>query len=386
MPGAPKDLPGLLAHIGLTHIRERGDEVWASCPSHRDSGDSWSINRRTGMHSCFACGHAGTIQTLVMEEMECDNFKANRLIRSFGAADVLDHLEAAAEARSRAQDIEEDPTPFKPAPLSMTARFATFGDVPDEALAKRKISRETAEEFGLRWKGPKTWVLPIRSPGGRLMGWEEKSPNFVFDRPKGINTSETVFGAERLAWCDQAILVESPLDACRLHSLGYEHAFASFGAVVSDDQIRLLCEYANEIVLALDNDHAGTENMARIVSGVRYAKNGKAVRSTVWWAHKPLKVIAYRKGDGKDVGEMSEDRIAESLAEATAANLWVQGVTRDHYDAHRETLKGVRRPATRIPRGGGRADVLRPPAGRLRNGARQDGGDHRRRREPHRRG
>jgi hypothetical protein len=368
MPGRPSDLRGLLLHVGLTHIRQRGDEIWASCPSHRDSGDSWSINTRTGVHSCFACGHAGTLQTLVMEELEIDNFKANRLIRQYGGEDVLDYLAEAETVSTRM--APEEPESFRPAPLTMRERFATFDDVPDEALAKRKITRDTATEFGLRWKKPKTWVFPIQSLGGRLMGWEEKSPSFVFDRPKGINTSETVFGAPRLRSCEQAILVESPLDACRLWTLGYEHAFASFGAVVSDDQMRLLFQYADEVCLALDNDAAGSENMARLISGVRYGKNGKVYRSTPWWNHKKLVVIAYAKSDGKDVGEMSEDRIAESLAEAEPANLWVQGVTRLNDDIFRE--------AQRVPRGSGRAHVLPArPAGGLRNGARQDRGNHR---------
>lgn len=371
MPRPPKDLRGLLEHIGLKYIRERGDEVWAGCPSHHDSGDSWSINRRTGMHSCFACGHAGTLQMLVMDEVGCDNFAANRLIRSYGVEDILDYLEEAERQRSQLIEEPEDESPFRPPPMSMAVKFSLFTDPPDQALAKRKISRESAEAYGLRWKAPKAWVLPIRSPGGQLMGWEEKGPQFVLDRPRGVNTSETVFGAERLRHCERAVLLESPLDACLLHTLGIEHAFASFGAVVSDAQIRLLCEYTDEILLALDNDKAGRENMARIISGVRYAKNGKRVRSTEWQAHKKISVISYDKSDGKDVGEMSEDRIRQALGEPIPAHLWVQGVARDHYEFFR-AVAGLPRGGRR-PNGGGK-----PLTGRLRDGAGKDGRDHRR--------
>lgn len=372
MPAPPRDVAGLLAEIGLSYIRPRGDEVWASCPSHKDSGDSWSINARTGLHSCFGCGYAGHLQGLVMDVLDCDNFKANRLIRSYGMAEVLDLDEVA-----RALEPKEVAS-FRPAKLPVSAHFATFGVVPDSALANRKLSREAAEEYGLRWKDPGTWILPIRSPGGKLMGWEEKNKVMVRDRPNGVASAETVFGAERLRWSPRAILVESPLDAVRLRTLGYEHAYASFGAVVSDAQMRLLAEYVGEIVLALDNDAAGRENTARLLSGVRYNKKGAEVRSPAWLTLAEVSVIDYQSGDGKDIGEMSEDRIHESLATTVAGLAWLQGV---------ERLNHVPRHAAPVSRGSRRADgQAKRPSRRLFDGARKNGRDNRGRRGTHRAG
>jgi len=348
------------------------DDVF--CATVRETGD-FSLADNLLVGNCFGCGYAGSLTWLVMEQMECDNFVANRLIRSYGGATVLDALEMSSSLEEQRDTTYEEP--YKRVALSMGAQFQTFGAPPVDQLEKRHVSPEISSHLGIRWKAPSTWILPIKSPGGVLLGWEEKAPNIVRDRPTGVKTSSTVFGAEHLRACKTAILVESPLDAAKLRTLGYEHSYASFGAVVSDDQMRLLSEYCDEILLALDHDAAGTENMARLASGIRYNQRGETVRSTSWWARKRLLIISYAEDDPKDVGDMSEDRIAESVANATPANLWLEGAKRITHGVSRST-KGI------STRGLSASGVRRiPPRGTF-NGAGQNRHSHRNSRTPNR--
>jgi DNA primase len=364
-------MPGLLHRLGLGHIHDRGGEVWAECPNHHDSGDSWSINRRTGMHSCFGCGYRGTVQMMVMDVLDCDNFVANRLIRSFGLEDTLDveHLQALRD-QGAGPDRAEEAAPEALPRLSTGAKYHTFADPPDDALEKRHISREAVDHFTVRWDPRKqAWILPLRTPGGKLVGWQEKGPDSVRTRPPGVEKGRVLFGAEHLTpgrW----LLVESPLDAVYLYDLGY-NAVASFGATVSDDQMRLLCEYADEIVLALDNDEAGEENTARLISGFSYNQRGRKVSCTRWLARVPIRVIRYEEDSPKDVGEMDGYDASAAIEEAVHALEWLPGRKRVNEDVQgsAEALPGRRR----LQDGG-----TRRHARRLRDGAREDGADHRR--------
>lgn len=362
----PQDLHGLLAHIGLTNIRARGEEVWASCPSHKDSGDSWSMNAKTGLHRCFGCGYAGSLQSAVMDTLDIDNFVANRLIRSFGLAEVLD-ADTLYELR--------EPAHHEPAPLAPTVRFRTFTEVPEGVLANKQISPASARHFDIRWEtDTSSWALPIKSPGGVFLGYQSKGPGRVVRTlPPGIKKKRTVFGAEHLVRCKTVIIVESPLDVAVLHTLGYESAIATFGAVVADEQIRLVRDYAEEIILALDNDAAGLENMARIAGGVSYNQRGQRIESTPWMDLIPMKIIKYWRPSGskpKDIGEMTPAESAWALDNAVPALGWALTIERMNRRVHR--------PVAPIPGRSRRTHGGQPrDPGRLLDGAGQNSGDHR---------
>ena len=58
----------VLGRLGITVAEERRGELWARCPnrSHEsESTDNWSINTKTGRHSCFVCGTRGSVEGLV---------------------------------------------------------------------------------------------------------------------------------------------------------------------------------------------------------------------------------------------------------------------------------------------------------------------------------
>lgn len=367
----PADLPGLLNRIGLTHIRVRRDEVWASCPSHKDSGDSWSINVKTGAHRCFACGYRGYLQMLVMDTLDCDNFQANRIIRSFGYE--------PPDPEELTKLIEEPATPvYQPEyEFIPELELRKFTDVPDWAIEDRNLTREAVDYFGLRWKKDReAWVIPIRSPGGSLLGWQEKdegSGGRVRNRPRDMQKDRTVFGAEFLQVCDSLIIVESPLDVVYLYTIGYENAVATFGAVVSDNQLRLGVEYARSLVLALDNDDAGIENAARIISGYSYDQRGRRTKGTPWQARVPIHVANYQTKPNrkpKDVGDMDPDEVRHVIDTAVHAQDWLPKQKRQNESVQRP-VKGL--PSSRL-RANARGQVARSG---LRHGAREDRDHHR---------
>lgn len=288
----------LLEHLGIEDIRPMGVEVQARCPMHeRRTGarehqpDNWSVNRVTGKHHCFSCGYQGSLVRLVVDISKMGLWEAHRIIREFGA-------EVNAEERE-----------WEPRTVEVSDALAKYVKPPQRALDSRHLTPESADAFGLRWDlEDSAWVLPITGPGGEPWGYQLKSDEYVRNRPPGVKKSRTLFGLHVLVG-PTVILVESPLDACYLHSLGFP-AVASFGANVSDIQMRLLMDRCDKIVLALDNDSAGIGEMRRLIDQ--------------HWHHRKISmaVFDYRRKSRKDPGECSALEVRIGVERATMAAWW----------------------------------------------------------------
>jgi len=285
----------LLEHLGLEDIRPLGNEIGARCPKHptRESKpDNWSINRLTGAHHCFACGYSGSLITLVMDMTGQSLWLAHQTIREFEV---------------ELTDVEPEPVVDR---TTVLQAYERFGEPPQRAVERRKLTMPALQTYGVRWDATElAWVFPIRSPHGTLWGYQIKAAEFVRNRPPGIKKSQTLFGLDVLKGpVPRLTVVESPLDAVYLYSLGYP-AVATFGANVSDAQLRLLIEYAESIVLALDNDQAGLVEMRRILR--------------LKWHHRmPFVIFNYEVTPGKDPGEATPEQVHAGHLAAVIASFW----------------------------------------------------------------
>lgn len=241
------DLESVLASIGVEVLKETGDEILGRCPMHlqrtgfEDRHPSWSINARTYLHHCFSCGYAGTLTTLyrdlvgeVPEDLEWELAK-----ESLSAA-----LDAPKEKVSSGPQVDE-------------WVLSNYGELPDRLLSRRNLKRHAVDFYEVRWdKNNKTWVIPIRTPTGELMGFQFRQKGIVLNHPSGMEKSSTLFGIDRLTSEKKITIVESPLDAVRLFGVGIP-AVASFGAAISTAQMDLLGRNFRYVVAAMDNDSAG---------------------------------------------------------------------------------------------------------------------------------
>src|SRR5664279_4699980 len=91
--GSPADLEAVLLALEVEGIDSVDDEVIGRCPAHLrrlgkpDVHPSWSVNRRTSVHNCFACGYSGTLLQLVIDQRgDNDAFAAAGWLRGFELA------------------------------------------------------------------------------------------------------------------------------------------------------------------------------------------------------------------------------------------------------------------------------------------------------------
>ena len=306
----------ILANLSIEIERERPNELIALCPGHElrtgsaDNDPSWSINTETGLHHCFSCGYKGNLLTLVAEQKEfytqwdrLDLEGAKEWLRQNSTIDLPTLIKQMEEIKDSYIAIP------KPVPMS-EARLALFSNhIPTNALDSRLLTQEACSDFGVLWdKDSARWILPIRSwnEEDHLMGWQEKGfhERYFKNRPTGMAKSKTVFYSNvsryiQNEYNDMMIVVESPLDAVRLGSMGIPNGVATFGTSVSPEQFAIF-RTTKRLIFAFDNDDPGRATSLRMLDLCR--KTGVECQ-----------FINYDKTNSKDIGEMSDFDIRVAL-------------------------------------------------------------------------
>ena len=301
---------------------ERGENAQALCPMHErmtgnpDRNPSWFIHTETGQHICFSCGYKGSILQLVCdvkdfyvhvwEKTDYDYNAARSWLAN--ASEIT--IEELKEKLSKLPEYV--PPPPRPAGMS-EARLAIYVKPPQHALDQRNISAEAADAYGVLWnKNTNTWILPIRDiENNRLMGWQEKGTveRTFNNRPAGVQKSKTLFGHANMHE-DSVVVVESPLDCLRIYTAGIPSAVATFGAIVSNEQAKIL-RYPEKIIAAFDNpnlDDAGKKASDQMrVFARKYGLN--------------LFFFNYGDSNKKDPGDMTDEEIQWGVANAKPAIL-----------------------------------------------------------------
>ena len=242
------DLEIVLHGIGVEIIRETGDELQGKCPMHvartgkEDRHPSWSINTKTFVHHCFSCSYAGTLTSLYRDLM----------------GDVPEDLEWELSKQSLRSPLDKPVSVEKSqGPKVDEWVLHNYTDLPAKLMERRHLTRESVDFFGIRWDtGNKVWVIPIRTPEGVLMGFQFRQKGTVLNHPAGMEKSTTMFGFHLFRDESRITVVESPLDAVRLYSVGIP-AVSTFGASISSKQLDLLSRNFRYVVAAMDNDAPG---------------------------------------------------------------------------------------------------------------------------------
>lgn len=310
------NVPAILNELDITihHTEKNGDavEYYARCPWHKedergrvqvDHEPSWSINHDTGEHNCFSCGFAGTPVYLAfkMLDLEWDQAVewANKYKDSLAAILAMDPWEGNRPALTQRLPINN-------------ARLQSYPRPTPEALERRHVTAEACLAYDVHWDAKKeAWILPIRSPEDdhALWGWQMKGEGTRLFRnyPFGVEKSETLFGVDVVKPTDTIVVVESPLDAVRLYSLGIP-AVSTYGAGISDIQFNLMMGYAG-LIAAMDNprvDDSGAK------ASLKFLEFSRRI---------PLRFFNYGDSDAKDVGDMDEEQILFGIENARHA-LW----------------------------------------------------------------
>lgn len=348
--------PGLIAEIKArlriedviarhVELRPAGARLVAPCPFHQETKPSFSVNPEGGFYYCFGCQASGDI------------------IEFYRAINGLEFGEAVeALAREAGLEIRKRPEYRAPGEISrsqcldMHALAAVFyrqmlgrgpGQAARDYIARRGLSPETVERFGLGW-APAAWnelrdhlrgrgfseaaaekaglvsksskgtyydrfrerlIFPIMNLSAQTVAFGGRSLADG-DGPKYLNSSETpiytkgehlygLYQARRaMSHSKSVLLTEGYVDVLSLHQFGFENSCGVLGTALTPEQVHRLSGLVGQVDLVFDGDRAGRK---------------AALRSAEMILTQGLKCRVLCLPEGEDVDSMLQKNGRESL-------------------------------------------------------------------------
>ncbi len=305
------------SYVALT---KKGTKYWGLCPFHSEKTASFSVSPDRQMYYCFGCHKGGGAINFVME------------LEGLGFVDAVDVLAKRAglqmpettpgdsstrKKRERMLGLNKEAARWFHANLSLPEAQDGVTYFRNRALSPRTITR-----FGLGY-APEGWDHLIRAMSEKgydkaellEAGLAVKNSNGrIYDRfrhrvmfpiidvrgnvigfggrvlddsvPKYLNSPDTlVFNKSRNLFAlnmakkstlGRIILTEGYMDTIALHQAGFDCAVASLGTSLTEDHVKLLGNYTQEVVISYDGDQAGVKAAQRAISLL--GKTGMKVR------------------------------------------------------------------------------------------------------------
>ena len=287
-------------------LKRRGRTLNGLCPFHSEKTPSFTVYPDSQSFYCFGCQKGGSVFTFVQEIERLDFVEAVKLLAQRAGLPMPEQAGEDGSSRRRARVLEIN---------RAGARFfheCLMGDQGGAAytyLTGRGLTRKTIRSFGLgyapdnwdalskhlsgmgfseaemldagvvsRGKGGRIYdqfrgrvifpILDLRGNvigfGGRVLG-EGKGPKYlnsadtpVFKKSRGIYA----LNFAKAAKTDMLLLAEGYMDVIMLHQAGFTSAIATLGTALTQEQARLISQYAKRVCIAYDSDGAG-RNAAR---------------------------------------------------------------------------------------------------------------------------
>lgn len=300
------------------HVKKRGKSFLALCPFHPDKNPSMSISQEKQVYHCFSCGASGNVFKF-LENYEKITF-AEAATKLAERAGIKIHINKSKPDVSNeiALQYEINKQAAKYFYQVMKGLAGSEREFVFNYLKERGIKGRTMIIFGIGF-AHKDWNSlynhfaednmfrpeDIESAGLIIKSEKENAQNRYYDRFRGrlmfpifnesgkvvgfggrqmfeddklakyINSPESkVYNKSRILYglnfardyiraADQVILVEGYFDVISLHQAGIRNVVASSGTALTEEQIKLISRYTNNIVLIYDSDLAGIKASKR---------------------------------------------------------------------------------------------------------------------------
>lgn len=274
----------LLEELGVTDIRHNPitHELVHGClvsDYHRDQqkNPTASLNYDKGLFHCLGCQASGTLAWFIAVVKGTSSEEARSWIASRTGVD--DEERFSLLIRHFDQMFAGEKKRYEPIPVYSPRMLEQWEVDSHWYLEDRGISGENIKRFRLGYDPKEDGIVIPHFWKGDLVGWQIRylSPRRnKYGSTPSFPKRRTLFNYQR---SDRAVVVEAPISAVK-HE-GEHHFEATIGAAVTDDQLRLL-ERHDDVVLWMDNDHAGWRATHKIAN---YLMN----RVNVWVVDSPFR-------------------------------------------------------------------------------------------------
>ena len=287
-------------------LKRKGRLYGGLCPFHSEKTPSFYVYPDTQSFYCFGCQAAGDAISFVRKINSIDYPEAVKLLAARAGMPEPQEDDKTGRMRSRILSMNKEAARFFHACLNSTveearqaraywrrrglddktiARFG-LGYAPDDGQALYLYLRDkgynqqeldasglfkrsqSGRIYCLFWRRVMTPIFDLRGNiiafGGRVM--DDSKPKYV-NSPETLvyHKSETVFAmqiAKRSA-SRRFVLCEGYMDVISMHQAGIDTAVCACGTALTPGQVRIISEYADEVILSYDSDEAGQKATLR---------------------------------------------------------------------------------------------------------------------------
>ncbi len=167
---------------------------------------------------------------------------------------------------------------------------ATSKNHSEEILEKAGLIIKKDEKIYDRFRG--RVIFPVHNLTGKPVAFGARTLSSDKNQPKYINSPETpvyhkgqilygIFQARQaIRQKDNCYLVEGYTDVLSMHMAGVENVVASSGTALTDDQVKIIKRYTNDVTVLFDGDEAGIKASVRGIDMI--LQSGLNVRAVMF--------------------------------------------------------------------------------------------------------
>ncbi|MCS7280318.1 MAG: DNA primase [Desulfobacterota bacterium] len=277
-------------------LKRSGRNFVGLCPFHKEKTPSFTVSPEKQLFYCFGCQTGGNAINFMMKVENLDFHDATEAIaREYGiplkdwkakTSSVYDALAELLVFYQRCLKNNEtalnylkergiDPATQEEFKLGFSGKeideFLSTSNIPKDVFLSTGIFKISEKGIQDIFRG--RIIIPIFDVNGKVIGFGGRS---IDDRlPKYINSPESsvfskrnvLFGLDKakkyILEKNLAIIVEGYFDVISLFRCGLKNVVASLGTAITEEQIRRLKNYTENITLMLDPDDAGIKSALR---------------------------------------------------------------------------------------------------------------------------
>ena len=287
-------------------LKRKGRLYGGLCPFHSEKSPSFYVYPDTQSFYCFGCGAGGDAITFAKKINSIDYPEAVKMLAARAGMPEPQENDKTGRMRSRILSMNKEAARFFHACLNSTVEEARqaraywrrrglddktivrfgLGYAPNDGQALYQFLRDkgynqqeldasglfkrspSGRIYCLFWKRVMTPIFDLRGNiiafGGRVL--DDSKPKYV-NSPETLvyHKSDTVFAlqiAKRSA-SRRFVLCEGYMDVISMQQAGIDTAVCACGTALTPDQVRLISEYADEVILSYDSDEAGQKATLR---------------------------------------------------------------------------------------------------------------------------
>jgi DNA primase len=292
----------------FVHLKRRGVNFLGLCPFHGEKTPSFTVSPSKGIYKCFGCGKAGNAVGFIMEHEQ------------LSYPDALRYLAKKYQIEITEQEVSPEQIEEKNHRESMMVltgfaqKYFTdilFNDREGQAIGlsyfkERGFTKETIEKFQLGYSPENRTaftgyaqkngyqlkylldtglsidknnyhfdrfagrvIFPIHALAGNPIAFGGRILKAVENTAKYLNSPESeiyhksdvlygiYFAKREIVKQDKCYMVEGYTDVISFHQAGIENVVASSGTSLTENQIRLVKRFTDNLTILYDGDAAG---------------------------------------------------------------------------------------------------------------------------------